>query len=70
MAVSKDSLVSIDELFSWPIALLRIAAPPEAEHLSSLDWDTIKRNHPDKVVKLSKRREGMRVGHALMLASS
>ena len=58
-----------NELLKWPIELLRIAPPDEAERLSSADWDTLKRNHSDKVVKISKRREGMRVGHALMLAS-
>jgi hypothetical protein len=56
-------------LLNWPIELLRVAPPPECEKLSSADWDTLKRNHPDKVVKVSRRREGMRVGHALMLAS-
>jgi hypothetical protein len=47
--------------------LLRVAAMPEAEHLSSLSEDTLKREHADKIVKLSKRRDGMRVIHALML---
>ncbi len=56
------------DLTSWPMDWLRIADPPEAEHLSSMDWDTIKRNHADKIVQLSKRRVGIRVGHALMLA--
>lgn len=55
-------------LLNWPVELLRIANPEKAEELSTLSWDTIKRNHPDKVVHLSKRRVGMRVGHALMLA--
>jgi hypothetical protein len=55
------------ELSNWPIEMLRIASPGEAEKLSSADWDTLKRNHSDKVVKISKRREGMRVGHALIL---
>jgi hypothetical protein len=59
-----------DELLKWPIELLRIAKPEEAEKLSSADWDTLKRNHPDKIIKISKRREGIRVGHALMLARS
>jgi hypothetical protein len=59
-----------DELLKWPIELLRIVPPEETEKLSSADWDTLKRNHPDKVVKISKRREGMRVGHALMLAAN
>jgi hypothetical protein len=57
------------ELLTWPVELLRFAEPEEAERLSTLSWDTIVRNHSDKVVHLSKRRVGMRVGHALMLAS-
>lgn len=56
-----------DEFLKWPVELLRIADPDEAEILSGLSWDTIKRNHPDKILHPSKRRVGMRVGHALML---
>ena len=56
------------ELQNWPIELLKIVEPHEAERLCSLSWDSIRRNHPDKVVHLSKRRVGMRIGHALMLA--
>lgn len=59
-----------DDLPNWPVALLRIASSEEAEQLSTLSWDTITRNHPDKVIHLSKRRVGIRVGHALMLAKS
>lgn len=54
-------------LLDWPVELLRIAEPEEAERLSSADWDTLKRNHPDKIVHVSERRVGMRVGHALMI---
>jgi hypothetical protein len=53
---------------TWPVELLRIVDPEEAERLSTLSWDTIKRNHGSKIVRLSARRVGMRVGHALMLA--
>jgi hypothetical protein len=56
------------ELATWPVELLRIAGPEEVERLSSLDWDTFARNHPELVVHLSRRRVGARVGHALMLA--
>jgi hypothetical protein len=56
------------DLREWPVGMLRIARPPEAEELAGADWDTLKRNYPDKIVKISQRREGMRVGHALMLA--
>ena len=57
------------ELLKWPVEWLRIAEPEEAERLSSTSWDTLQRNHPDKIIQLSKRRVGMRVGHALMLAA-
>jgi hypothetical protein len=50
-----------------PLELLRIASLPEAERLSSLSEDTLRREHPDKIQKISKRRDGMRVVHALML---
>jgi hypothetical protein len=56
------------DLLTWPIPLLRIAPPEEAEKLSSLSWDTLEREHGDKIVRLSPNRVGMRVGHALMLA--
>jgi hypothetical protein len=57
------------ELLTWPVELLRVAEPKEAEHLSSASWDTLERNHADKVVHISKRRKGMRVGHCLMLST-
>jgi hypothetical protein len=50
-----------------PLDLLRIAPMPEAERLSSMSEDSLRRNHSDKIVKLSPRRTGMRVAHALML---
>ena len=50
-----------------PIELNRIVPMGEASELSSLSEDTLRREHPDKIVHLSKRRDGMRVGHALML---
>ncbi len=63
------NLPNIDAaLLTWPVELLRFVGPDEAERLSTLSWDTIKRKHADKIVRLSERRVGMRVGHALMLA--
>jgi hypothetical protein len=53
-----------------PIDLLRIVEMEEAERLSSLSVDTLLREHADKVMKLSSRRNGMRVVHALMLRVS
>jgi hypothetical protein len=50
-----------------PLELLRIAEMPEAARLAGLSVDTLAREHSDKVMKLSKRRNGMRVAHALML---
>jgi hypothetical protein len=58
-----------NDLRNWPIELLRTAGPSEAEQLSSLSWDSIKRNHADKIMHVSARRCGMRVGHALMLST-
>jgi hypothetical protein len=68
--MSKQISALSNELLTWPVELLRIAEPEEAERLSTLSWDTILRNHRDKVVHLSKRRVGLRVGHALMLGSN
>jgi hypothetical protein len=50
-----------------PLELLRIVELEEAGRLSGLSTDTLVRSHPDKIVKLSPRRNGMRVAHALML---
>lgn len=58
-----------DNLTKWPIELLRIVPPEEAERLSSLSWDSIKRHHSDKIVHVSERRRGMRAGHAVMLST-
>jgi hypothetical protein len=47
--------------------LQRIVPLTEAERLSGLSEDTLKRHHGDKIIRLSPRRLGMRVGHALQL---
>ena len=60
--------IPADSLLAWPVELFRIVKPEEAERLSSLSWDTITREHSDKIMHLSDRRVGMRVGDALMLA--
>jgi hypothetical protein len=59
----------IDRLIKMlpPLELLRIAEMSEAARLAGLSPDTLAQQYPDKVVKLSKRRNGMRVAHALML---
>jgi hypothetical protein len=60
--------IPANDLLSWPVELLRFISLEEAERLSTLSQDTLKREHSDKIVHLSTRRVGMRVGHALMLA--
>jgi hypothetical protein len=52
---------------SEKLELLRILPPPQAEEVTSLSWDTIKRRYPEKVRKLSPRREGITVGDALSI---
>ncbi len=49
------------------LELNRIAGLPECEHFSSVSEDTMRRVHPDKIVRISPRRVGMRVGDALNL---
>jgi len=45
----------------------RIISLQEAKRISSLSPDSWKRNHRDKIVELSPRRFGVRLGDALML---
>jgi hypothetical protein len=49
------------------LELDRIVSMQEAEAISSLSPWSWRRNHPDKVVKLSARRDGVRLRDALML---
>ena len=49
------------------LELQRIVTMPEAERLSGLSADSLRRHYPDKIIKLTPRREGMRVRDALML---
>jgi hypothetical protein len=51
------------------LELARIASLSEASHLSGLSEDTLRREHADKLLKLSQRRTGMRVRDALMLTA-
>jgi hypothetical protein len=66
----KMSHTSLTDISTWPVEWLRIVDLEEAGTLSSLSADTIEREHKDKIVRLSKRRRGMRVGHALMLSAT
>jgi hypothetical protein len=52
------------------LELLRFASMPEAERLSGLSEDSLRRHHRDKIKKLSPRRDGIRVIDALMLRES
>jgi hypothetical protein len=45
----------------------RIISLAEAEEVSNLSPDSWKRNHADKIIKLSARRVGIRLREALML---
>ena len=49
------------------IELQRIVDMKEAERLSGLSHDTLQRRYPDRIVRLSERRVGMRLRHALLL---
>jgi hypothetical protein len=49
------------------LLLKRIVPLKQASELSSLSEDTLRRRYPDKIVKLSERRQGMRLGDALLL---
>jgi SOS-response transcriptional repressor LexA len=42
---------------------------PTVETITSLSPDTIKRKYPEYVVKLSDRREGMKLRNALKIAA-
>jgi hypothetical protein len=50
-----------------PVELNRIVTLAEASRLSSLSVDTLRDQFPEKIIQLSAKRAGMRVGHALML---
>ena len=58
---------SDDDFGMSAIELARIASMDEAEKLSGLSKDSLRRNHREKIIDLSPRRQGMRVRHALML---
>ena len=61
-----------DDGFKLPPALEldRIISMREAEEVSSLSVDSLKRHHADKLIELSPRRLGMRLRDALMLRKS
>jgi hypothetical protein len=50
------------------VELQRVVDLKEASRLSGLSIDTIKRRHASKIIELSPRRRGMRLGDALSLS--
>jgi hypothetical protein len=51
------------------LELQRIVSLQEAARLAGCSQDTLRRNHRDKIVKVSDRRQGMRIKDALMLST-
>ena len=49
------------------IGLRRIIPISQAAEITNLSKDTLKRRYPDKVIKLSVRRLGMRLSDALAI---
>jgi hypothetical protein len=64
---TKTSEQELPELTA--LELNRIVRMSEAERLSGLSEDSLRRNHSDKIIQLGPRAIGMRVGHALQLMS-
>jgi hypothetical protein len=50
------------------VELQRVVDLKEAARLSGLSIDSIKRHHREKIITLSPRRRGMRLGDALSLS--
>jgi len=51
------------------LELNRIVPLDQAARLRGAHQDTLKRNDANRIIKLSPRRQGMRVKHALLLES-
>jgi hypothetical protein len=62
--------IVIDHNLAKEVAERRIVSLQEAAELSSLSVDTLQRRHSDKILKLSVRRRGMRLGDVLRLGQS
>jgi hypothetical protein len=45
----------------------RILTKEQAEFLTSLNWATIRRNHSDKIIRLSPNRTGIRYRDAVSI---
>jgi hypothetical protein len=57
-------------ILSAELQLECIVPLQQAAALQSTSVDTLKRRHPDKIIRLSPRRNGMRLRDALMLRQS
>ena len=53
---------------SW-LELESVKKMPVVEEITSLSADNLRRNYPDYVVKLSSKRDGMKLKHALAIAN-
>jgi hypothetical protein len=63
----KTATPQCDELSNWPLEWLRIARLDECERLSGVSEDPLRREHGDKIIRISPHCSGMRVGHALLM---
>jgi hypothetical protein len=52
---------------TWPPAWQEQIRKEEAERITTLSWQTLKRRYPHLIRKASPRRNTMLRGHALML---
>ena len=58
-----DPVYSLNE-----VELERVLMWPEVEERTSLSKDSVKRHHPEKIVKLSPRRQGVTMRNVLRIA--
>jgi hypothetical protein len=61
---SKPSWLDLESI----LPLRSAGAERDVERITSLSEDTIKRRYPKWVVKLSARRRGMKLRHALQIS--
>ena len=64
--------MSIDQFGARPpswIELESVKKMSVVEEITSLSGDNLRRNYPEYVVKLSPRRDGMQLKHALAIAN-
>jgi hypothetical protein len=50
------------------LELERVLGKSEAVRLSGVSWDTIRRNHADKIIHISPRRVGVKTKHVIALS--